>query len=105
MDYKSDYSAKEESLIGDVLDGKLPDEAIDPLDADFVRDIRFLKQGIESIEDEDPPWNTVEKILAMKSKRPLPPGLWNWLQNPFALMCEILVMIVFFTLVLLYFIK
>jgi hypothetical protein len=93
MDSKQVHVHDEEALIESILSG-----AADPLPpgqddcpecAAIVKDVRKLKNGLASIEDEEPPQLHMEEILQRRTKPLLTPWIQDlpgdWYRNPFVM--------------------
>jgi hypothetical protein len=91
MDNKKVHVHDEEALIEKVLAGKAaelpPDQKDCPSCADIVKDIQKLKNGLSSIEDEEPPPLHLDEILKKKPKPLITPWIQDlpvdWYRNPF----------------------
>ena len=93
MDNKQVHVPDEEALIEKVLSGKV-DELLPHLQecpdcARFVKEIQEVKNGLSSIEDEEPPPIRMEKVLTKKQKPLITPWIQDlpseWYRNPFVL--------------------
>jgi hypothetical protein len=79
-----------------------------PSYSDFMRDIQSVKEGLKSIEEEEPPAFLVENIIK-KNGRPLFSRLQDlpllWYKSPYLLSFCFVMAIVFFYLFLEFFLK
>lgn len=93
MDNERVHVHDEEALIEGVLSGKAdaltPNTDECPECAELVKDVQKLKNGLASIEDEEPPALHMGEILQKKSKPLLTPWIQDlpgdWYRNPFVL--------------------
>jgi hypothetical protein len=93
MDNKQAPAHDEETLIEKVFSGKtddlLPLLSEHPEYAGFVKDMQELKNGLSSIDDEEPPPMRLEKIRKNKKSPLQPPEIQflpsEWYRNPFLL--------------------
>jgi hypothetical protein len=110
MNHKTDTALNEDLVIEAVLEGcdedllKIFQEQ--PSYSDFARDIQSVKQGLKSIEEEEPPAFPIQSIIA-KNSRPLFSRLqdlpFEWYKNPYLLSFGCVMAIIFFYLFLVFF--
>jgi hypothetical protein len=112
MKDKADTVHSEDAVIEAVLEGN--DEDLlkilreRPSYADFARDIQSVKQGLKSIEEEEPPAILMQNIIS-KNCHPLFSRLqdlpFEWYKNPYLLSFGCVMAIIFFYLLLMIFLK
>lgn len=89
MVHVHDEEALVESVLSAATDAPLPGVAGCPECEKFVGEVRKLKAGLASIEDEEPPTLHLDEILKKKPRPPLIPWIQDlpgdWYRNPFVL--------------------
>jgi hypothetical protein len=112
MKDETGINPEEDTIVQTILDGN--DEDIfslireEPSRAGFVQDVQSVKEGLKSIEDEQPPPFVIESIIK-KSYHPFFSRLGDlpieWHKNPYILSFGFVMAIVFFYFFTVFFLK
>ena len=103
MDNNNSHVPNEQELVESVLQesaaavSKLSDR--NPASSDFVKDIEAIKNGLASIDDEEPPMGPDEVLEKKDLRRPFPQWIEDapvdWYRSPFVL-CFGFVVVIWF---------
>lgn len=110
MDNKNNHQPDEQDLVESVLQGnadsasRLAGEC--PACSDFVKDIEAVKNGLLSIDDEEPPLGPEEILVKKDLRRRFPQWIEDapvdWYRSPFVL-CFGFVAVIWFLYILISF--
>jgi hypothetical protein len=112
MNDKTDTTLSEDAVIEAVFEGDEEDLLNilreQPSYSDFAQDIQSVKQGLKSLEGEEPPAFLIKNFIS-KNSRPLFSKLqdlpFEWYKNPYLLSFGCVMAIIFFYLFLMFFLK